>query len=159
MKKLNNTDFYQRLCGVSDLSKESAVKNNYSDDVFIDEAVRLISEIPRFFSDQLDRMTMWDRIGNGIGSAVSKSDGNFRLFINNLVDYVKADYSKFACSETIQNIINTFELREKEWQSLFVENCQKYSFLIIAKSRLYWQTKNNKSKTNNNFEEVENEDL
>lgn len=146
MKKLSKTEFYKTITDIADFSGDTIAKNNYSDDVFIDEAIRLISEVPRFFSDQLDRMTMWDRIGNGIGSSVSKSDGDFRLFINYLVDYVKADFSKFACSDTIQSIISTFELRDKSWQRLFVENCQKYSFLIIAKSRQSWQNKNHKEK-------------
>jgi len=152
MKKLSKLEFIQRVSGVADYSGDVATKNNYSDDVFIDEATRLISEIPRFFSDELNRMSMWDRIGNGIGVAVSKSDGDFRLFINYLAEYVKADFSKFACSEIFQKITATFELREKEWQRLFVENCQKYSFLIIAKSRLLWQSKNTKKEEfNENF--------
>ena len=142
MLKISKTDLYKKITGITDNLGHT---NNYSDDVFIDEACRLISEVPRFFSDTLDRMTMWDRIGNGLCAAVSKSDGNLRLFVNYLVEYVKADYGKFASCETINNIINTFELREKEWQKLFVENCHKFSFLIIAKSRQMWMQKTKKN--------------
>ena len=140
LKKITNTEFFQKL---TDVCESQKFGNNYNDDVFIDEACRLICELPRIFSDQLDRLTMWDRIGNGIETSVSKSGGQFRLFVNYLIEYIKADYAKFAAHDTLNNIISAFELRDKEWQRLFVDNMKKYSFLIIAKSRQMHQNKKN----------------
>jgi hypothetical protein len=154
IKKLNSSDFFKKLTNISEISLVSG--SNYSDDVFVDEACRFISELPLIFSDQLDRMTMWDRIGNGIETSISKSGGNFRLFVNYIIDYIKADYSKFAAHSTLNNIINAYELREKEWQRMFIDNMKKFSFLIIAKSRQMWNNKKLKTKVE---EIIEDEDI
>jgi hypothetical protein len=107
----------------------------------IEEAVDFVSELPKFYSEELDRMSMWDRIGNGLLAASQKADGNFELFLNAVLSYIKASPSAVAASGFLSAVIVNFEKRPQEWKTDFIRQFQEYHFLIIVKARAMWQTK------------------
>jgi hypothetical protein len=107
----------------------------------IEEAVDFVSELPRFYSDELDRMQLWDRIGNGLLAAASKADGNCELFINSVLSYIKASPTSVAASERLAAFITNFEKRDSAWKRDFIHQFQEYNYLIIVKARTAWQGK------------------
>jgi hypothetical protein len=107
----------------------------------IEEAVDFVSELPKFYSDELDRMQLWDRIGNGLLAAASKADGNCELFINSVLSYIKASPTSVAASERIAAFITLFEKRDPSWKRDFIRQFQEYNYLIIVKARNAWQMK------------------
>lgn len=107
----------------------------------IEEAVDFVSELPKFYSDDLDRMSLWDRIGHGLLAAASKSDGNCELFINSILSYIKASPTSVAASERIAAFIINFESRDSTWKRDFIHQFQEYNYLIIVKARAAWKNK------------------
>lgn len=107
----------------------------------IEEAVDFVSELPKFYSAELDRMQLWDRIGNGLLASASKSDGNCELFINSVLSYIKASPTSVAASERLAAFISNFEKRDAAWKRDFINQFQSYHYLIIVKSRAAWQAK------------------
>jgi hypothetical protein len=120
---------------------DPSVKSEIVKHSLIEEAVDFVSELPKFYSDELDRMQLWDRIGNGLLAAASKADGNCELFINSVLSYIKASPTSVAASERLAAFITNFEKRDASWKRDFIHQFQEYNYLIIVKARAAWQTK------------------
>lgn len=116
--------------------KTDGVKEN-----LINEAVDFVAELPIFYSDSLDRMSLWDRIGNGLVAASQKCNGDVELFINQVLVYIKADTSKVAASERLSNMMYTMSQRDKSWKETFLRQFQEYHYLIIVKARMVWNNR------------------
>jgi len=120
---------------------DPTVKSEIVRHSLIEEAVDFVSELPKFYSDELERMALWDRIGNGLLAAASKADGNCELFINSVLAYIKASPATVAASERLAAFITNFEKRDAAWKRDFIHQFQEYHYLIIVKSRAAWQNK------------------
>lgn len=103
-----------------------------------DEIVRFVSILPEVFSDDLDRKTLWERIGNGLVTSLAKAGGDFELFINFCLDYVKADSGKVAANENLNMFIESALIRPDEWKTQFLTSIEKKHYLIIVKARARW---------------------
>lgn len=137
MSVLTPEQFRLKLACLNDpTTKSEIVKHS-----LIEEAVDFVSELPRFYSDELDRMQLWDRIGNGLLAAASKADGNCELFINSVLSYIKASPTSVAASERLAAFITNFEKRDSAWKRDFIHQFQEYNYLIIVKARTAWQGK------------------
>lgn len=106
-----------------------------------DEIVHFFSILPEVFGDDLDRLTLWDRISNGVLPSLSKSGDDFGVFINGMLEYIKASASKVAVNDNIVYFIQSAETKPKEWTEMFMEQCSKRLFLIIVKARIMWNQK------------------
>ena len=102
--------------------------------MLIDEAVILVSNLPYLYSEDLDRMKMWDRIGNGLDSCSSKAS-DWQQFINDILDYIKADFSRVAANSKIALFIENMEHKPESWKKSFITTIQKKKFFIIIKAR------------------------
>jgi hypothetical protein len=103
-----------------------------------DEAIRFISILPEIFSDDLDRKTLWERIGNGLKNSISKSNGDFETFINNSIEFIKADPGKVAANENLEMFLSASLTRPKEWRQQFLRIIETKYFLLIVKARARW---------------------
>jgi len=134
---LTPEEFRLKLACLSDPSVKSEIVRHS----LIEEAVDFVSELPKFYSDELDRMKLWDRIGNGLLAAASKADGNCELFVNSVLSYIKASLTSVAASERLASFITNFEKRDSTWKRDFICQFQEYHYLIIVKARAAWQAK------------------
>ena len=135
LSALTPEQFRLKLACLNDpTTKSEIVKHS-----LIEEAVDFVSELPRFYSDEFDRMQLWDRIGNGLLAAASKADGNCELFINSVLSYIKASPTSVAASERLAAFITNFEKRDTGWKRDFIHQFQEYNYLIIVKARAAWQ--------------------
>ena len=134
---LTPEEFRLKLACLSDPS----VKSEMARHSLIEEAVDFVSELPKFYSNELDRMSLWDRIGNGLLAAASKADGNCELFINSVLSYIKASPTSVAASDRLAAFIANFETRDTAWKRDFIHQFQEYHYLIIVKARAAWQSK------------------
>lgn len=107
-----------------------------------DEVIKFVSILPEVFSDDLDRKTLWERIGNGLVSSLAKSNSDIELFINNCLEYVKADSGKAAANENLHYFLSTITTRDLDWKQQFLRTIEKKHYLIVVKARDRW----NKSK-------------
>lgn len=103
-----------------------------------DETVNYVSILPEVFSDDLDRKTLWERIGNGILVSLAKAGGDFELFINFCLEFIKAESGKVAANENLSMFINVAMSRPVEWKNQFLSTIEKKHYLIIVKARARW---------------------
>ena len=104
------------------------------------EAVNFVSILPKLFSDDFDRKTLWERIGNGINSSYSKCGGDFQNFVNLMLEFIKADSGKVAANQDICYFIESMDLRPEEWISGFLQIMSKKHFIILVKARSKWNS-------------------
>jgi hypothetical protein len=140
MDKISPEQFRLKLASLVDDSKKSEIIQQS----LLDEAVDFVSELPRFFSEDFDRMTLWERIGNGLLAASAKADNNCDLFINSILSYIKASHSSVAASDRLAAFVAMFNTRDDVWKRDFIRQFQTYHYLIIIKSRTAWNDKKKK---------------
>lgn len=107
-------------------------------DAVKDEAINFCSTLASLFGDDLDRKTLWERIGNGIVTSVAKCGGEIEVFMNEMLDYIKADPGKVAASKNMEMHIQMFATRPKEWKDAFLKIMETRHFIIVVKARTLW---------------------
>lgn len=137
LQELSPVDYRLNLASLIDHTQKSDIMRHS----LLEEAVDFVSELPRFYSDDLDRMKLWERIANGLLAAAKKSDGNCELFVNQVLTYIKASPTSVAASDKIAGFISVFETRDNNWKRDFISQFNEYHFLIIVKARHAWQNK------------------
>jgi hypothetical protein len=105
------------------------------------EIINFLSILPEIFSDDLDRKTLWERIGNGVKVSISKAGGNFENFINSCIEYIKADPGKVAACENLEMFLQTALSRPDEWKAQFLRIMETRYFILIVSARTQWNQK------------------
>jgi hypothetical protein len=115
--------------------------------VIKDEAVKLCCILAEVFSDDLDRKTLWERIGNGLAVCSVKCGGDWELLLEGLLEYVKADPGKVAANEKISNWHDFMSLRPQEWKDQFIRVCETKRMIIVTMARQSWNLNKAKGAT------------
>lgn len=132
---LSAENFRQKLAGLVDPNRQLPPMEQ---EAVKDEAVKLVSILPILFSDDFDRKTLWERIGNGLVVSVKKCGNQWDLFVNLILEYIKADPGKVAASKELTAFIETMAARPKEWREQFLRYIESRHFLVVAKARMVW---------------------
>lgn len=102
-----------------------------------DAAVRLGTVLARLFGDDLDRITLWDRIASAFASACSQvDDGDLDRYVTILLEHIKAAPGRAAANEPLTQLIATFAAWPIEWRQAFVHYARTHSYSIISHMRL-----------------------
>lgn len=101
-------------------------------------AISFCSILPKIFSEDLDRKSLWERIGNGVVSAEKKSGGDFDEFINLSIEFVKGSPGRVASCEELETfMIGTMD-RSDEWKKQFLKVIEKkYNLILVYARALY----------------------
>lgn len=100
-----------------------------------------ISLLPKYFSDSLDRMTLWKRIRSGLRRAAQESPiGNLARFWTIISDHIKAK-DGMTKDFTLVNTIKMFEKRPEEHRREWFRQCIEETDILIAYARESWETK------------------
>lgn len=102
------------------------------------EAIRFCSILASVFGEDLDRMTLWDKIGNALVSACSKSPDDIDAFINNCLISIKSDFAKVAANDSLDSIVMLFQSKPTSWHSEFINYISKHNYIILMHSRKRW---------------------
>jgi hypothetical protein len=105
------------------------------------EAIKLCLIFPELFGNELDRKTLWNRIGSAIETSIIKCNYDIAHFVNSCLEHIKAEYSKVACHETILQFIESNSLKSEDWKKSFFHYLSTRHFIIIAKARYEWEQK------------------
>jgi hypothetical protein len=116
--------------------------------VIKDEAVKLCCALAEVFSDDLDRKTLWERIGNGLAVCSVKSGGDWELLLAGLLDYIKADPGKVAANQKLATWWETMSLRPQEWKDQFIRVCETKRMILVIKARQIWNLNKQKEAFN-----------
>lgn len=152
MNILSAKEFRQKIAGLID---QNQILSNEEQKEIKESAINFCSILPELFGDNLDRLTLWERIGNGLVICTTKCSGDFEVFINQILSYIQADSGKVAASERFNNIISEFLSKPKIWKESFLRTIQAKHFLIIVHARAIWNSlKEEKEEKRNKKEEI-----
>ncbi len=102
-------------------------------------AINLVSTLPRLFGDELDRLTMWERIGNGVTVAIKKCGGDTDVFLTQLLDHILANKASLASCEQLQAIIFKIDALEAGGKKLLLQTLETKLNVILVYARLAWK--------------------
>jgi hypothetical protein len=105
------------------------------------EAINFVSILASLFGDSLDRKTLWERIGNGIVVCCAKCGGDWETFINQILEYIKADGMRVAASKFLAKVIEFLVGKSKSWREAWLRVLETKHFLIIVKARALWNSR------------------
>jgi len=110
------------------------------------ECIKFISLLPVFFSDSLDRKTLWDRISHGIYSASTKCDNDFESFLNFVLEYIKAEGNKVASNSEFSSFLSFVIEKSDGWKIKFITLCQNKYYILVAYARQKWEERKKEKK-------------
>jgi hypothetical protein len=131
-------EFRLEVAGVVDTFKKLEVEDQ--EDLKM-EIIKFISILPELFSSDLDRKTLWERIGNGLLASIAKAGDDIDMFINCSLDYIKAEPGKVAANESLISFVDIISTKSLEWKVEFLKLIEKKYFLFLIHARDLWRKK------------------
>ena len=124
--------FRQRLAGLEAPEHKFAIADI---EMMKGDGVLLIKALRQVFGSSLDRMTLWQRISDGIPVSAAKSRGKVDKFIASMLDYIKAEANHVVGSEALGGVFSTLCLYSPEGQRQFIRTCVEYRMLLCLQAR------------------------
>lgn len=100
--------------------------------------VRFCSILASLFGDDLDRKTLWERIGNGIVVCSAKCGGDWEAFVNEMLQYIRAEAGRVAASKQIDAFLEDMTAKPAAFREAFLRALEAKHLLIIVKARAVW---------------------
>jgi hypothetical protein len=101
-------------------------------------AVRLVSILPEVYSADLDRLKMWDRIGNGLASSVKKCGGDVDVFASLTLDFIKAQHGTVASNENLSEWLDDVLNRTDDFKAALLSSFETRLNVILVFGRKEW---------------------
>lgn len=128
----------RKLAGLADPLPRSVGKGEQTE--IRDLASRFCSILAHLFSDSLDRLTLWDRIGSALKTALAKvSDDDCDRFVTLCLEHVQADAGKAAACEPLGQVIATLDGRPPEWRHAFLQYIGTHGYSVLVHGRRRWE--------------------
>ena len=109
--ELTTEEFRQKLAGLID-PQENQTSDRRAE--LKEVSIMFAACLPEMFGDELDRKTLWNRIGTGIQTAFAKTAGDdHEFFIQQVLEHIKAEPAKASVNTTLAEVI----ARLGEWPS------------------------------------------
>ena len=143
--------FRQKLAGLVD--PDQAIPEQDREGVK-EIAVRFVSILASLFGDSLDRKTLWERIGNGIVVCCAKCGGDWETFVNQILEYIKADGGRVASSKNLEAIIKELLEKPQSYREAWLRVLEAKHFLIIVKARALWNSQKGAPKEHEVIESI-----
>jgi hypothetical protein len=102
------------------------------------EAIIFCSILPELFSSDLDRISMWERIGNGVSSAVKKCGGDIEQFVNIVLEFIKANSAMVASNDRLERFLLDMEQRSDDDKKSLLRIVDKKTNVILVYARNQW---------------------
>ena len=93
----------------------------------------------RVFGDDLDRKTLWDRIGSGLRSAAQKRPEGGDGLIAAALEHVKAEPGRAANTPELAELILGVDAQEEEWNRGWAAYILRSSTIVTVHARAQWQ--------------------
>lgn len=133
---LDTVAIRQRLAGLSD---RSAAKPPAFHNAIKELAVDFCSTLPRIFGSELDRMTLWDRIGSALTTARAKNPGeDVDGFIQSVCDHIKASMSATLACEQFCGVMDEVGKMTPEESGQWMDYMNSHLVPVLAKAKRKW---------------------
>ena len=142
LQTLSRDKFRKKLAGLADPSAETP-NHPFG---FKQQAISLATVMARVFSDELDRKTLWNKIGAGLKSASQKRPEGGDSLIAAALESVLAEPGRAAMLPELEELILGVAEQEEEWNRGWAAYITRSSVIIVVHARALW----NREKENKN---------
>lgn len=81
---------------------------------------------------------MWDRIGNGLIVGVKKAGGDTEIFVNAVLEFIKANSAIVAACEPLSNFLCDMDQTDENDKREFLRVIEQKRNVIIVHARNQW---------------------
>lgn len=134
---IDTQEFRRRVAGLIDPNRKPTGAAESAS--IKDEAKRLCLTLCELFGRELERTTLWDRIGTALSVAAAKcDDGDTDRFAALCLEHVKADQAAAARNEKFAAWVVTMAVRDDAYRQAFVRHCGAKTAIVLVHARAAW---------------------
>ena len=134
---LSLDEFRRKLAGLADPRRRMGAAEP---EEVKDAAIRFVSILAGLFGHELDRVTLWSRIGSALQVAVEKvSDDDLDQFADLCLEHVQADFGKAAALPALTQLRETWAARPPEWRYALLGYVKIHAYAVLTHGRARWQ--------------------
>lgn len=134
--KLNYDEFRRKIVGLQDPLRHPGETEKVE---VKQAAIRLCSILAHLFGEELDRLTLWGRIGTAFETALAKtSDDDLDRFSDLCLEHVQADPGRAAACDALTQERATWAARPPEWRHAFLGYVASHRYAVLAHGRQRW---------------------
>jgi hypothetical protein len=135
---LTSEQYRQKLAGFVDPAERLELTDRESVRL---AAIDFVSCLPQIFGDDLDRMTLWDRIGSGIQVAFAKTaDADVEFFISEVCRHIQAGTEAARC-EDLSTVLFRVAAWEAERRTAWIQYLNSHLPIILVHARANWEVR------------------
>lgn len=135
--ELSTEEFRQRLAGLIDPSEQLGLTDR--EEVRL-TAIDFAACLPQVFGDDLDRTTLWDRIGSGLQTAFAKTVGDdVEFFISEVCRHIHAGTAAARC-EALCEITMRVSAWECEQREAWMRYLTTHLPIVLVHARAAWES-------------------
>lgn len=136
LETLDTEAFRRRLAGLVDPSEELGPE---AEEVIRLKAISFCAALPEVFGPELDRKTLWDRIGSGIETALAKAAGDYQQFYGEVLRHIKATPGRAAANERLGDVLLWLSSAESEERDAWLRYLGSHLIPVLTFARMEWQ--------------------
>lgn len=103
-------------------------------------SIRFCSLLPIVFGDELDRVTLWDRIGSAIQTAYAKTaSADVDLFVSLVLEHIKASPSRVAATVEFDEFLERINRLEIEEKQAWLTYMSTHLIPVLVHARREWK--------------------
>lgn len=136
LEQLDTDRFRQRLAGLIDSQAGQAPEHR---EQMKELAVRFTACLPELYGDELDRKSLWDRIGSGLEAAFAKTPGDdHEAFIQHALEHIKASASRASSSAPLAHVIGELSRFDSADRQAWITYFHTHLIPILVHARNAW---------------------
>lgn len=134
---MTTEQYRQHLAGLIDPRQKIATTDR---EVVRLTAIDFVACLPKIFGSDLDRITLWDRIGSAIEVAYSKTiDDDHEFFISEVCRHIMAGTAAARCDDLVKIIVRVSEW-ESEQRVLWMSYLSSHLPIVLVNARSAWES-------------------
>jgi len=134
---LDTEQFRQRLAGLIDQRSEVDAEDFASVAAC---AIHFVSSLPIVFGEQLERTTLWDKIGAALDTAYAKTAADdCDFFISRVLESILASPAAVARCEAIGQVITWLSAAPTEMRHAWLQYIATHRYAVLVRARMAWE--------------------
>lgn len=133
--ELDGEAFRRKIAGLADPSSGAGAISNV---VIRDTAIRFVSILAHLFGEDLERITLWDRIGSALETADAKcSSDDTDAYATLCLEHIKAAPGRVAACDALLAVLGMLNQAKIEDRTAFLAylRVHRFSALVHARAR------------------------
>lgn len=135
LEQMDYEKFRQQLAGL-----QSTDAAEFDGEAFKRLGVQLGVVMAQLFGDSLDRLTLWQRISDGIRSSAAKvGDADTDHFLSLCLDFIKSEDSKVAANENFLALIQELNSQDEGFRRQWIRYLSSRVYAVVTHARAQWE--------------------